>query len=332
MKNPRASPNTCGSTMVTPVDRRRDELHRADRGASRMARHGCPRSCTIRIEIFAVSALRQRLGELEQLFGIDEAEAPGDLLHAGHLQSLPLFDNAHEHARIEQRIVGAGIEPRRASSEPLDVQSTLSEIHPIEIRDFQFAARRRLQGFGQGACASVVEVNSGNGVIGRRPGRLFEQVRDFAVGIEFNDAVALGILDVIAEHRRACGARGSRLQELGEIRPVEDIVAEDQRRGRSVEELFGDDQRLRNAVGLRLHRVLEAHAPLLAAAEKIAERGLIPGRGDDQEFADPRRHQSGQRIVDHRLVVHRQELLALRQGNGVKASACTAGENDSFAE
>jgi hypothetical protein len=78
------------------------------------------------------------------------------------------------------------------------------------------------------------------------------------------------------------------LQQLGEIRAVEDVVAENQRRRRAAQKLFGDDQRLRNAVGLRLHRILEAHAPLLARAQQIAERGLIARRGDDQELADAR--------------------------------------------
>ena len=68
-----------------------------------------------------------------------------------------------------------------------------------------------------------------------------------------------------------CGARGRRLQELGEIRAVEDIVPENQRRRRAAEKLLGDDQRLRDAVGLGLHGVLELDAPLLA--RRPADRG-----------------------------------------------------------
>ena len=125
-------------------DRRRDELHRADRGAVADRPVTAAALAHDPHEIFAVSALGQRLGKLEQLLGIDEPETPGDLLHAGHLQSLPLLDDAHEYPGIEQRIMGTGIEPRRSSSQPLDMQVTLPEIHPIEIRDLQFPARGRL--------------------------------------------------------------------------------------------------------------------------------------------------------------------------------------------
>ena len=90
-------------------------------------------------------------------------------------------------------------------------------------------------------------------------------------------------------------------------------------------------ERLRDPVRLRLHRILELDAPLRARAEQIAERRLIPRRRDDEEFPDARRHQGGERVVDHRLVVHRQELLALRQRDRMQASAGAAGENDSFA-
>ena len=40
------------------------------------------------------------------------------------------------------------------------------------------------------------------------------------------------------------------------------------------------------------------------------KRGRSCGRGDHQDVADARQHQRGQRIVDHRLVVDRQQLLA----------------------
>ena len=165
-------------------------------------------------QVLAVAALRERLGELEQSIGVDEAVAPGDLLHARHFQSLPLLDDAHEHAGIEQRIVGAGIEPGRAAPEPLDVQRSELEVRPIEIRDLELAARRRRQGFGERARARVVEIDAGDRIVGRRPGRLFQQFGHPALGVEFDDSVALGILHVIAEHRGALGALRSSISAI----------------------------------------------------------------------------------------------------------------------
>jgi xanthine dehydrogenase molybdopterin-binding subunit B len=63
-------------------------------------------------------------------------------------------------------------------------------------------------------------------------------------------------------------------------------------------------------------------------AEEALERALVLGRGDDEDRADPREHERGERIVDHRLVVDRDELLAHREGQRVQAGAGAAGEND----
>jgi len=66
-----------------------------------------------------------------------------------------------------------------------------------------------------------------------------------------------------------------------------------------------------------LHRVLDRHAPTAAIAEQALERGLIHRRGDDQHLTDPGQHQGAERVIDHRLVVHRQQLLTQRLGDRV---------------
>ncbi|MNW09717.1 hypothetical protein D3C71_2067810 [compost metagenome] len=52
--------------------------------------------------------------------------------------------------------------------------------------------------------------------------------------------------------------------------------------------------------------------------------------GDDENLANAGQHQHRDRIVDHRLVVDRQQLLGYTQGNGVQASAGTTGEDYPF--
>ena len=44
---------------------------------------------------------------------------------------------------VEQGIVRAGIEPRGAAPEPLDVQVAELEIGAVQVRDLEFAARGR---------------------------------------------------------------------------------------------------------------------------------------------------------------------------------------------
>ena len=168
-------------------------------------RHDCaPCSVDDPHQVLAIAALLERLGELQQLLGVDEALAPGDLLDARHFQPLPLLDDAHEHAGIEQRIVRAGIEPRRAAPEPLDVQRAELQVRAIEIRDLELAARRTgAKDFASALARGVVEIDAGHGVVrGRRAGFSNRSVT-LPCGVELDHAVALGILHVIAEHRGA---------------------------------------------------------------------------------------------------------------------------------
>ena len=69
---------------------------------------------------------------------------------------------------------------------------------------------------------------------------------------------------------------------------------------------------------------------LLPVAQQLAEARQIVRRRDDEDLADPRQHQRRQRVVDHRLVVDRQELLRHHRGERVEPRAAAAGEDDPF--
>jgi hypothetical protein len=55
----------------------------------------------------------------------------------------------------------------------------------------------------------------------------------------------------------------------------------------SPDEVPADDEGLREALGLRLHGVLDADAELRAVAEQALEAVLILGRRDDQDLRMP---------------------------------------------
>ena len=149
-------------------------------------------------------------------------------------------------------------------------------------------------------------------------------------GVEARDAVRARVLDPVAEDRRAAGAARAREQRLLDAVAVEDVVAEDHRAGLPRDEVAADDERLREAVRARLRGVRDVHAPLAAVAEELHEAGLLVGRRDDQDVADLREHQHRQRVVDERLVVDRQQLLADRQRDRMQARARASGENDAL--
>ena len=77
---------------------------------------------------------------------------------------------------------------------------------------------------------------------------------------------------------------------------------------------------------------LNLDSPLRSAAEQLLKAGLILGRGDDQKLGDAGEHQRRQRVINHRLVVNRQQLLRHRRRHRIQPRARAAGENDSLVQ
>jgi hypothetical protein len=81
-----------------------------------------------------------------------------------------------------------------------------------------------------------------------------------------------------------------------------------------------DDEGLRQPFRACLHRILKVDPPLATVAQQLLEARLALRRGNDQDVLNPRQHQGGQGVVDHRLVVDRQQLLGHRERRGIEAS------------
>ena len=151
--------------------------------------------------------------------------------------------------------------------------------------------------------------------------------------VELHHAEALGVVHVVAEHGGAALALGA-LDGGAQVAPqavaVEDVVAQHQRAAVAAHELLADDEGLRQAVRAGLLGVGQAHAVVRAVLEQTLEVRQVGGRRDDEDLADARHHEHRQRIVDHRLVVHRKQLLRRHRGERVQARAGTPRQYDAF--
>ena len=264
--------------------------------------------------------------------GRDPAVLPGDLLGDGHGQVLGVLHGADELRGLVQALHGAGVQPRASAAEGHDGQRPLLQVHLVERGDLQLAARGGLHLVGLGGHVARVEVQAGDGVgaLGLR-GLLLDGDGP-PLAIELHDAEALGVVHVVAEDRgaaRLCVLDGAR-QVAGQAVAVEDVVAEHQGARLAGDELLADGERLRQAVGARLLGIGEVHAVARAVPEQALEVGQVGRRGDDQDVPDARQHEGGQRVVDHGLVVDRQQLLGGHERERVQARAGPAGEDDAF--
>ena len=158
--------------------------------------------------------------------------------------------------------------------------------------------------------------------------RLFLETDCAPVRTELHHAVALGIAHLITEN---AGAVFDRERLAIEIEfPVENVVAQDERRAGVAEEIRADQERLGNSFRLWLRGVLDPNSEPRAVAEIILQHRQILRRGNDQHIPQPAQHQRGERITNHRLVVNRQQLFADDLGERIEAGAGAAGEENCF--
>lgn len=279
-----------------------------------------------------VDRLAVGLRGLLQLGGGDPAVLPGDLLGHGHGKVLGVLHGADELRGLVQALHGASVQPRVAAAEGDHGQRPLLQVHLVERGDLQLAAGRGLDPVRLGGDVARVEVQAGDGVGALGALGLLLDGDGPALPVELHDAEALGVVHVVAEDRGAArlGVLDGARQVAGQPVSVEDVVAEHQGARLAGDEVLADGEGLGEAVGARLLGVGQVHAVARAVPEQALEVGQVGRRGDDQDVPDARQHEGGQRVVDHGLVVDRQQLLGGHERERVQARAGPAGEDDAF--
>lgn len=282
--------------------------------------------------MLAVDRLAVGLRGLLQLGGGDPAVLPGDLLGDRDRQVLGVLDGADELRGLVQALHGAGVQPRVAAAQGDDGQRPLLQVHPVEVGDLQLAAGRGPHLVRLGGDVARVEVQAGDGVGALGLGGLLLDGDGPPLAVELHDAEALGVVHVVAEDRGAArlGVLDGARQVAGQAVSVEDVVAQHERARLTVNELLADGEGLRQAVGAWLLGIGEVHAVARAVPKQALEVGEVRRRGDDQDVPDARQHEGGQRVVDHGLVVDRQQLLGGHERERVQAGSGPAGEDDAF--
>ena len=112
-----------------------------------------------------------------------------------------------EVARLMKRLVCAGVEPGHAAAEQLDLQLISFQVGDVHIGDFEFASGRGIQLARDLYHLFIVEVEARHGVVGEGSCRFLLDRFGSSVGVEADDAVALGILYPVAEDGGAATAR-----------------------------------------------------------------------------------------------------------------------------
>ena len=193
-------------------------------------------------------------GGLLELGSGDPAVFPGDLLGHGHGQVLGVLHGADKLRGLVQALHSAGVQPRVAAAQGHHGQRPLLQVHLVERRDLELAARGRLDLVGLGGHVARVEVQAGDGVGALGLRGLLLDGHGPPLAVELHDAEALGVVHVVAEDRGAArlGVLDGARQVARQAVAVEDVVAQHQRARLAGDELLADGEGLREAVRTRL--------------------------------------------------------------------------------
>ena len=112
---------------------------------------------------------------------------------------------------------------------------------------------------------------------------------------------------------------------------LDDVVAQHDADLLAVGEMFGQRQSVGDAAFAFLVGVVDVlQAELLAVGQQAQEIAGIPAAGDDQDVLDAGVHQRLDRVVDHRPVVDRQQMLVGDLGEREQAASRSSGQDDTF--
>src|ERR1044072_9741381 len=80
-----------------------------------------------------------------------------------------------------------------------------------------------------------------------------------------------------------------------------------------------------------LRSISEREPPASAVTEQRLEGGLVVRGRDNEDLPDSGEHEHRQRVIDHRFVIDRHELLAHHRRHGMQPRAGAASQNDPLA-
>src|SRR6266516_6118163 len=192
---------------------------------------------------------------------------PGDLLQAGNLVALALFDGFDILRCLQQALERTRIQPSEPSTEQLDRQQAAREIGLIDGRNLELTARGWRDTRSDLNHLRIVEVQPGDRPFALGVCGLLRDGKHPMIAVELYHAKPLGIYHLVREYRRTVRDGCVLLQQCNETLAVEDVVSEHQAHRAVPDELFTDEECLSQPLWSGLHGVAQVDAKLTPVTE-----------------------------------------------------------------
>ena len=284
----------------------------------------------------AVVSLKEWFGQLSELVGTDEASLEGSCFRAS-VKAFVLLLEVQDVLRCGvERLRRAGVEPVGVAVEHGDLETALFQVGLVDCRDLQLAACTGRDSSRDLDDRTVVEVHARNGVVRLRLRRLLLEGDGLAVLVKLHHTEVPRVAHVARKHHGTHRFLDL-LERASEPVADEDVVTERQCDCIVADEVFRDDEGLRDAARDFLDRVRQGDAELRAIAEHVTILLDIVRRGNHEDVVDAGRNEIGQWVVQSGLVAGGDERLAHTHAAGADALGCrteagtlASGQNDSL--
>ena len=215
------------------------------------------------------------------------------------------------------------VKPCKTTLKRLHFQGMAFQIFLVDGCDFQLSSCAGFDVLGDVHHAVRVEIQSDNGIVAFRIRWFLFNAQAVSFSIKFRHSITLWVVDVIAKDGSGIvlGILNRFVQQFFKACATEDVVSKNQTCGVVSDKLLTDDECLCQSVRTRLLRVLEVDSQFAAVAQQSAESRQVVRCRYDEYVADARLHERRDRIINHRLVENRKQLLADSFCNRVEACA-----------
>ena len=174
------------------------------------------------------------------------------------------------------------------------------------------------------------EIDANRDEITLRHGGLLFKPEDCAVRPEFGDTETLGIGDPVEHGSGTPRAFFERRRDVGQSRPAENVVPENDAEGVVTDEVPGEADRVGDAESPALIPVRQIEAEVGPISQQLHDVTDTLAADDDHDLPNAHSRERLERVVDHRPVVDRQEVLVRDDREREQSGGGAASEDEAF--
>ena len=199
-----------------------------------------------------------------------------------------------------------------------------------DVGDLELAAPRRREVLDDAEGIGAQEVDADRDEVALRCDGLLLEPDDPSVAIELGDAEPFRVGDAVEQRPGAVRALLEGRRDIGQRRAAQDVVAEDAAERVVADEVARQPDGVGDAQRAALVAIGQVEPEVRPVREQLDDVTDALAADDDHHLADAHRGERLDRVVDHRPVVDRQQVLVGDDRQREQPRGRPAGEHDAF--